>query len=164
MGKKLLMLLSLVLVLSFQAEAADQGGMKLESVSEVEVTIDNGSGKEEIIRVNTSEANVVPGDTVILTNYYDNGGDKPADDVVLTNPIPEQMVYLAGSAEGEGSKIEFSVDQGKSWDRPENLKVKDEEGKERVAEAADYTNIRWTFVESIAKGGAGRVSFKAKVK
>lgn len=164
MKKRILTVLSMLALLSLQAMAADKGAIELKSVSEVEVTVKNEKGEKEVKRVEASKANVTPGDTVIFTNHYTNRGDKPASDVVLTNPVPEYMVYTDGTADGSGTKIEFSVDKGKSFAPAGKLKVRDAEGKERPATAADYTHIRWTFEGALAKGATGSVSFRAKVK
>lgn len=164
MAKKMLIMLSLLLLLSAQYAVAEQGGIELKSVSEVEITVQNDKGEDEILRVDTAMANVTSGDTVIFTNYYENRGDTSMDDVVLVNPVPEHMIYVAGTAEGVGTTVEFSVDQGQSYNTAEKLIIKDEEGKERVADATDYTHIRWIFAGSIGKGGDGNVSFRAKVK
>lgn len=138
--------------------------VELKSVAEVEVTVKNEKGEKEVKRVAADKANVTPSDTVIFTNYYTNKGDKPATDVVITNPVPDNMVYVDKTAEGKEAKIEFSVDKGKSYGLPEKLVVKDKDGKERAATGADYTNIRWTVKKPVVKGGAGSVSFRAKVK
>jgi uncharacterized repeat protein (TIGR01451 family) len=164
MIKKMLVMLFLLLGLASQAEAADPPGVILKSGSEVEVTVQNDKGENEVILVDAAMANVVTGDTVIYTNYYENQGALAIEDVVLVNPVPEHMVYVAGSAEGEGTRVEFSVDQGKSYGAPEELKIKDADGKERGAGPADYTHIRWIFAGPIAKGEAGKVLFRAKVK
>ena len=164
MVKKILILFSLLLFMSFQAEAADKEMIELKSVSEVEVTVENDKAEQEVIRIDAAMANVTPCDTVIFTNYYANNGDLPADDVILINPLPEHMVYVGGTAEGKGTRIEFSVNQGENYGPPEELIIKDEEGKERIAVASDYTHIRWTFAGSIDKGDSGSVSFQAKIK
>ena len=164
MIKKILFVLSLLLLISFQAKAADNGIIELKSVSEVEITVENDKGEKVVSRVAAAMANITPGDTVIFTNYYSNPGDKEVDNVVLTNPVPKHMLYVDGSAEGKGTRIEFSVDQGQSYDLPEKLKMKAEDGKERAAGAADYTHIKWSLTGSIGGGGTGSVSFKAKVR
>lgn len=162
--KKMLFFLCIMLLLTIQAKAADKGTIELKSVSEVEVTVKNEKGEKEVKRVEAAKANVAPGDTVIFTNYYTNKGDKPASDVVITNPVPEHMLYLDGTAEGKGAKIDFSVDKGKTYAPAAKLKVKGTDGKERPAAATDYTNIRWTLEKPLEKGGKGSVSFRAKVK
>lgn len=164
MRKKILIVLSVLMLLSFQAMAADKGAIDLKSVSEVEVMIDNDKGETEVKRVEAAEVNVTPGDVVIFTTYYANNGTQPVADLVINNPMPEYMLYIDGTAEGRGTKSEFSVDQGKSFGAPDKLKIKGEDGKERSAGPADYTHIRWTRSEPLPAGGKGSVSFRAKVK
>jgi len=164
MTKKMLIALSMLLILSSSVMAVDKGPIELKSVAEVEITVTNSKGEKEIKRVEASKANITPGDTVIFTNYYINKGDKPATNVVIINPVPEHMVYVENSAEGKDAKIEFSVDNGKSYALPQNLVIKGKDGKERPATASDYTHIKWTIEKPIEKGAKGSVSFKAKVK
>jgi len=164
MRKKILVVLSMLMLLSFQAKAADQGDIRLTSVSEIEVAITNDKGEEEVIRLEAAQVNVAPGDTVIFTTYYANNGTQPAADMVINNPMPEYMRYMSGTAEGRGTKIEFSVDQGKSFGAPDTLKVTGEDGKERPSGPSDYTHIRWTLSDPLPAGEKGSVSFRAKVE
>lgn len=164
MRKKILTVLSMLMLLSLQAMAADKGAVELKSVAEVEVTIKNDKGEKEVKRVEAAKAKVVPGDAVIFTTYYSNNGKEPASDIVINNPLPEHMLYIDGTAEGSGTKIEFSVDKGKSFGAPDKLKIKGGDGKERPAGPADYTHIRWTLSKPLPPEGKGSVSFRAKVK
>jgi len=164
MRKKILSVLSMLLFLSPQAMAAGQGAIELKSAAEVEVTIKNDKGEMEVKRVEAAKANVTPGDAVIFTTYYSNNGQEPASDIVINNPVPEHMFYIDGTAAGSGTKIEFSVDKGKSFGVPDKLKIKGVDGKERPAGPADYTHIRWTLSKPLPPEGKGSVSFRAKVK
>jgi len=161
-------IIRVVMVLALLAPAAawaqQKGGITIKSLSEIEVKQKNAEGKEEVKRVDATRTKVLPGEAVIYTNYYAYNGDKPATDVVIKNPVPEHMVYLEGTAAGKGTRIEFSVDKGKTYGAADKLKVKSADGKERRASAADYTNIRWTIETPLQKGGKGSVSFSAKVK
>lgn len=164
MTNKFLTILSLLLLFALPLQAAEKGAIELKSTAEVEIAVKNDQGVVELKRVPAASTKVVPGDTVIFTNYYKNLGEKPAEGVVLGNPVPEHMVYITGSAEGQGARIEFSIDRGKRFGLPETLKVKEKNGEERLATAAEYTHIRWTLTGAIAKGEGGSVSFRAKVK
>jgi len=164
MRKKMLIVLSLLLFLSPQAMAADQGAIELKSAAEVEVTIKNDKGEKEVKRVEAAKANVTPGDAVIFTTYYSNNGQEPASDIVINNPVPEHMFYIDGTAAGSGTKIEFSVDKGKSFGAPDKLKIKGGDGKEKSAGPSDYTHIRWRLSKPLPPGEKGSVSFRAKVK
>jgi uncharacterized repeat protein (TIGR01451 family) len=155
--------IAVLLLLSAPALAQQKGGIVLTSVSEVEVTQQNAEGKKEVKRIDAALAKVVPGDTVIFTVSYANSGIKPADRVVVINPVPQHMTYLDKSAEGTGAAIEFSVDGGKSYAAPGKLMVA-AEGKQRSAAASDYTHIRWTISKPLAPGAKGSVSFRAVLK
>lgn len=147
---------------SGSAWAQQKGGIELTAVAEIEAEQVNKEGKKEIKRL--PAAKVLPGDEVIYTVYYTNAGREPAGEVVITNPIPQHMVYKEGSASGEGTVITFSVDSGKTYDVPENLTVRDADGKERRAEASEYTHIRWTLQKSLLQDAKGHVSFRAKLE
>lgn len=164
MTKRIVTVLSMLLLMSFQAMAADKGAIELKSVAEVEVMIKNDKGEHEIKRVEAAKANVVPGDVVIFTTYFTNNGKEAASDITINNPMPEHMLYIEGTAEGNGTKIGFSVDAGKSFYAPDKLKIKGDDGKERAAGPSDYTHIRWTLSKPLPSGGKGSVSFRAKLK
>lgn len=164
MKSKVAIVLSMLLFLSLPAIAAGKGAIELKSVAEVEVAAKNENGEKVVKRIEAAKANVLPGDAVIFTTYYTNNGKEAASDIVINNPMPEHMLYIDGTAEGSGAKIEFSVNKGHSFGSPESLKVKDDKGKERPAGPSDYTNIRWTVSKPLAPGGKASVSFRAKVK
>ena len=103
---------------------------------------------------------VTPGDRLLFVLSYSNGGDKPATDFVVTNPVPDAVVY--SEAEGEGALV--SVDGGKSWGDLQALKVRASDGAERTAQPADVTHIRWTFSKPIPAGQTGKLSFRGVVK
>lgn len=162
--KKALFILAMLIFTATHAVAADKSPLELVSVNEVDITVKNSKGVDEVQRVDAAKAKVVPGDTVIFTTRYSYAGGKPATDVVITNPMPEHMIYTDGTAEGKGTRIEFSADKGASYAPAGKVKIKDAKGKERVAAAADYTHIRWVFKGALEKGAKGEVFFRAKVK
>ncbi len=164
MKRTVISILVALLLLPAAARAQQKGSVELKSIAEVEVTKTNAKGEKEVKRVDTAKAKVVPGDMVIFTTTYTNIGKQPADKVVITNPVPEHMDYLDKSAEGKGAKIDFSVDKGKSYETPDKLMVTDAQGKTRKARPADYTTIRWTLIKPVPPGGAGSVSFRAKLQ
>lgn len=164
MKRKVIIALALALTIPITAFAAGPGSIELRSSAEVEIEVINEKGEKEIKRVGAEEAEVYPGDEVIFTTHYRNIGKKPADNVVITNPVPKHMTYVGKSAEGKGTKIVFSIDGGKKYDNPSNLKIKTMDGKERVASPADYTHMRWVFMSDLKKGEKGSVSFRAKLK
>lgn len=151
------------LLLPAPAPAQKKAGIVLTSASEVEVVKQNAGGKKEVKRVDAAKAAVVPGDTVFFTVSYANTDTKPADRVIVINPVPEHMTYVDKSAGGTGTVIDFSIDGGKTYAAPGKLTVM-ADGRQRPATAADYTHIRWTLKQPLVPGGKGNVSFKAMLK
>jgi uncharacterized repeat protein (TIGR01451 family) len=144
------------------AWSQEKGAVELKAVAEMETEVISDNGQKEIQRV--PAAKVVPGDVVIYTIRYTNNGTEAAEDFVITNPVPEHMVYLPTSAKGENSEITFSVDGGNSYDIPENLTTTDSEGRQIPAKVSAYTHIRWTMNEPIAPGQTGSVNFEAQLE
>lgn len=163
MAKRIMSCFFFLMLLSSPADA-QKGGLTLQMTAEKEIIVVNEKGEKEIKRIPVSTATVLPGDELIYTIYYENTGKEPATDAVIANFFPENMLYTNGSAEGKGTKIEFSVDKGKAFGAPDKLKIKGADGKERNAGPSDYTDIRWTLTKPLAPGEKGRVSYRAKVK
>ncbi len=135
----------------------------LESKVEVEVEVVNDKGEKVITLRDAGVSVVVPGDDVIFSTMYSNKGTDTAENVSITNPIPQGMTYIEGSATGKAAVVIFSVD-GKNYMKPEELKIFDEEGKEQTARVSDYTHIRWVITGGIQPGASGTVRFRAKLE
>ena len=153
------LLLAAVLALPGAALAA---GLELKSEALQDVAVKGKDGKVQKKR--QAVTNAVPGSEIIYVITYRNGGAKPAADVVINNPVPPQMVYVAGSAEGAGTRAEVSVDGGKQFGALEALQVKGADGKPRAARAEDVTHLRWTVQTAIAPGKEGSVTYRALVR
>jgi len=136
-----------------------QGQVQLKSVAEVEVERFNPEGKKEVQRIKASK--VLPGNEVIFTTYYENTSEEVAENAMITNPVPEHMIYTENSARGKGTRITFSVDGGKTYDTPAKLFIYDASGRKFPARAQDYTHIRWSFGDPLQPGAKGEVSFRA---
>ena len=163
MMRILVFVFTLILIYS-PAKAESKGNIELKSVAEVEVTVKNDRGEKETKRVDAATTDVSPDATVIFTTHYTNIGKQPVTGVFITNPVPANMVYLDGTAEGAGTKIEFSVNNGKTYGLPKDLKLTDSKGKEKTAKAEEYTHIQWTLSGPLEPKGKGNVSFRAKLK
>ncbi len=107
---------------------------------------------------------VVAGDEIIYTLEVRNAGPAAVDDFTFTTPIPEHMVYVADSAVAPGADVSYSVDGGRSYDAPGNLKVHGANGKQRPAVAADYTNIRWIMRNRLKRGSMALARFRAVLR
>ena len=102
---------------------------------------------------------VVPGDKLVFVLQYQNKSGAPANNFVVTNPLPNAVTFQA--ALNDGAVV--SVDGGHSWGMLATLKVKDG-ATLRNANAADVTHIRWTFTKPIPAGSAGKLMFRGIVR
>ena len=107
-------------------------------------------------------AKVVPGNHVIYTITAHNQCSKPVDKVVVNNPVPEHLSYVADSATGPGTEISYSVD-GRVFGKPGALMVKEADGSQRPARDEDIRSIRWVFTGALAPGHAARPAVRIQM-
>ena len=149
-------------VFAGHADAQDKGHIELTTVAEIEKVVVNETGEKETMLV--PAAKVLPGDEVIYRITYRNISDKPVENIVITDPVPEHMFYKGGSASGEGMEITFSIDGGKTYDTPDKLIKTLDDGSKVMAEASEYTNISWAMKRDLQPGEKGEVSFWAELE
>ncbi len=159
MKKVIFSMIGLLLMGVVSAQAA---GLELikEVFQEVEVKGPDGKIEKKMVLADT----VVPGTEIFYVITYKNKGDKPAEKVVITNPIPKELDYISASEEKSGAAIDVSVDEGKIYNKLERLNITGSDGKVRSARAADVTHVRWTLPSNVGAGQEGKVSFKARLK
>jgi uncharacterized repeat protein (TIGR01451 family) len=165
MKKTIGLLVLSILLPAWSASAVDAAGspaLEIKATAEVDVTIKKADGSEEVKRVPATR--VPPGEAVIYTVSARNTADKPASDVIVTDPIPEHMEYVDGSVSADGTRVTFSVDGGKTFAAKEALRVRGTDGELRAALPADFTHIRWQFEKPLAPGETRAVSFRARVE
>lgn len=107
---------------------------------------------------------VVPGDEVVYAITYKNMGKQPTDDVVITNLIPQHMQFRPGSARTSKAEVKYSVDGGRSFKKPADLKVRTADGRVRRASSSDYTHIQWRLKQPLSPGKHGVLGYRATLK
>lgn len=147
-----------IVLLLLAVSAVAQTHLDVQTTVQKEEVFVNAAGEQDKRLV--SAERVVPGETVFYTITFTNISDDTADNVVITNPIAENLLYLDGSASGEGMDIEFSADGGASFASAADLIVT-ENGTSRVATAEDITHVRWVMRNDLAAGAQGIARFAA---
>lgn len=143
------------------AQNAAPAGITQKTLGELETRNEQGG----IVRYTLTPADhVVSGDRVVYTVEIHNGTAHPIESAVAISPIPERMSYLADSAAGPGCDIDFSVDGGVSFGKPQALTIKLPAGQTRPATAADYTHIRWKMKFALQGGSTAYARFRAILK
>lgn len=151
-------LLALGLAVAVPAMAAIE--LKSEAFREVDAT--DKQGKK--IRKLEALTRAVPGQEILYILTYRNTGKEVASNVVVNNPLPKELTYVAGSATGKNTRFEVSVDGGKKFAVLEKLTIRQADGSLRPAIAADVTNLRWTVITPIKAGENGSVMYRTVLK
>lgn len=154
-----IVLTTLLLPLLAAANAAPKGGcIVLTTAAEQEqsVTAADGSRSTQIVPA----ARVVPGTEVVWSTTAHNTCPKPAENVVINQPVPEHMVFVADSAVGGGAQITLSVD-GKDYLPAGQLTARNADGSARPARATDVRYVRWTLSSVIAPQSEFAARFRA---
>jgi uncharacterized repeat protein (TIGR01451 family) len=147
------------LVITAIAQAQSIADHIVTSVS-AEVAVRSADHGAPMLKLQAAER-VVPGDVLVYTVEVRNAGQYAAESPVIIQPVPNHMMYLADSAVGPGVDVDYSIDGGHTFDRPENLKVP---GAARHASATDYTHIRWHLRNRLKPNSIAYVRFRAQVK
>ena len=149
----------LTLCLGLAVPAAAEVEIQVKAEKEIEMVSDEGVPTIERVAADR----VVPGDEVIYTISYRNESEEPAENVRITNPIPDHLTFTGVDGGSERTAVTYSVD-GLHYDVAENLTIVDALGTPRRAETSDFTHVRWTILEPLSPGEAGAVGFRAELQ
>lgn len=143
------------------APAHQAGCIELSTIAEQEksVTAADGTVSKQIMPA----ARIVPGSEVIWTTTAHNVCKKPAEKVVIDQPVPEHMLFVADSAIGGGTQIFLSVD-GHDFKTARDLTVRNGDGSSHPAGAADVRVVRWALDGAIAPQDSLSVRYRATVQ
>ena len=150
------------LAMVFSAVArADEGAIRFTNKAFKQVITTTPKGEKKIDYVEPGL--VLPGDVILYQITFENISDQVVNDIVINNPIANNSRYRDGSASGKHTDITFSVD-GKTFSKPDSLKVRDASGKVWPAKPGDYTAIRWAYKKPLKPGEKSTVSYKTEIR
>jgi uncharacterized repeat protein (TIGR01451 family) len=105
------------------------------------------------------------GDVVEYRLVFTNITGAPVNNIQFTDPLPEGMHYLQGTAgaDREDVDVEFSLDHGVSYsEQPMVEVVVDGQTELRPADPEDYTDIRWTVHGEVQPDGRVAAAFQVR--
>lgn len=106
---------------------------------------------------------VEPGEQVRYTLSFANEAPEAAENVALVMPVPSEVSYIEGSAQGPEGALLFSADAGQTFATRDALQVSDGDAM-RVATATEITHIKWQISAPVAPTETGAVRFSAVLK
>lgn len=129
-----------------------QPKVKLVLSAEKQIITMNAEGEQEITW-EALEGNVTvrPGDVLRYTLLSENAGDKPASELKISQPIPNQTAYVLDSARANGAKLTYSIDGGQTYSEQPMVEVTQPDGTVAMepAPAEAYTHVQWDYSESL---------------
>ena len=132
-------------------------GLLVEQRAEVVVSVELETG--EMVEERRPADLVRPGETVIYTVHYNNTLDDAAENIVLQMQVPDEMVFVAGSAEHAGVTTLYSFD-GETYAMWEELMAAGGDEAESVS-SAEVRAIKWVFTEPVQANTEDEISFRA---
>ncbi|WP_299408360.1 hypothetical protein [Acaryochloris sp. IP29b_bin.148] len=129
-----------------------QPQVKLVLGAEKQVITINAEGEEVISwEALEGQVSVQPGDVIRYTLNSENGGDNPANSLVVTQPVPEQTAYLADSARANGAALTYSIDGGETYSAQPMIEETQPDGSVKMvpAPAEMYSHVRWDYSETL---------------
>ena len=107
-----------------------------------------------------ADAPAAQSEQLIVNVRFSNSSDHVLDSLRITCPIPADLRYVQQTASAPGGDVLFSVDNGRTFGRPEELSMPTPDGI-RAADAADYTHVRWILRAPLDAGAVGVARFRA---
>ncbi|AFY37220.1 conserved repeat domain protein [[Leptolyngbya] sp. PCC 7376] len=147
--------------------ALEGADVQLNLVAEKQIITLNAEGEEVITWEDLgANAEVLPGETLRYTVSGDNLGNQDADNLVISQDIPEQMVYVLASAQTVNSAtITYSIDDGQTFVANPTIKVQQPDGSllEQPAPADMYTDVKWEFDNTLTPQLGVEASYEVQI-
>ncbi|MBE9008638.1 DUF11 domain-containing protein [Pseudanabaenaceae cyanobacterium LEGE 13415] len=149
------------------AQAINQPKVELKLIAKQRVIQKDTQGKEQVSwNVLTKDTMVQKGTVLRFQVVAKNAGDRPAQKLVVTQPIPRGTTYAANSATANGAELTYSTDGGKTFTANPMLQVALPDGRTEMkpAPVESYSHVRWTFEKAIAPKNTLEVTYDVSVR
>lgn len=149
-------------------QTLDRPQVKLALTVEQQVVEQNQQGKQTVLwKAMEGKVAVKPGNVLRYSVKGQNVGNAAAKNLIITQPIPRQTVYIVGStSNSNNAKATYSINNGKSFVENPTVQVKLPDGtvKTRSAPAEAYTHVRWTVSKALSPKAGVSAEYQVKVR
>jgi uncharacterized repeat protein (TIGR01451 family) len=152
--KRLGLILAIMTTFATRAVATEAVELRTQLIAEVRETLNT---QDRPLYRMVPASRLSQGQVVYYTVRITNPTPVFANNVVVSQRVPDNTLYMEDSATGPGAEIEFSVDGGVAFARAEDLKLDD--GTRAPPER--YTHIRWRLRNPLAPGSVALARFRA---
>jgi uncharacterized repeat protein (TIGR01451 family) len=113
------------------------------------------------------QVTVKPGDVLKFTVVGHNVGNKAAQNMAITQPIPNGTVLVANTTQASTTaNVTYSIDRGQTFVANPMVKVKLANGQtvEQPAPIATYTHVRWQLTNALGANHHVDASYQVAVR
>ena len=152
--KRLGLILTFMTTFATGALASEAVELRTQLIAEVRETL---NAPDRPVHRMVPASRLSQGQVVYYTVRISNPTPVFANNVVVSQRVPANTIYMERSAVGPAADIDFSIDGGITYARPEELKLDD--GTRAPPER--YTHIRWRLRNPLAPGAVALARFQA---
>ncbi len=118
---------------------------------------------EEMVSVET--VSVLPGELLVWQLQVRNASDRNLRNVSTDGLVPRGTAFVAGSARADGAALLYSIDGGRTFSpQPMVRVIENGVERERPADPATYTNIRFVWSGSHPAGATRLARYQTRVR
>ena len=123
----------------------------------------SSDGSEKTIPIEQQQP--APGQTIRYLIVASNGGSDAAKYFSSVGKIPTGTSYVPGSAQAPAARVEFSLDNGKTWAAKPTVAVHTPQGDvRRAADPGSYTAVRYVADAALAAKSSETFAYSVRVK
>lgn len=149
------------------AQTLNQPKVELQLIAKQKVVQKDTQGKEQVSwNVLTKDTTVQKGTILRFQVVAKNTGDRSAEKLVVTQPIPKGTTYTIGTATPSEAELTYSIDNGKTFAANPMVQVALPDGRTEMQPAPPeaYSHVRWAFTKSIAPKNGLEITYDVSVR
>jgi uncharacterized repeat protein (TIGR01451 family) len=149
------------------AQSINQTEVELKLIAKQKQVQKDARGKEQVTWNELKQDTLVKKGTVLRFQVIGkNTSDRPAEKLVVTQPIPKGTIYSLNSAIKGDAELTYSIDEGKTFSENPMMLVTLPDGRTGMqpAPADTYSHLRWVFDRAIAPKSAVEMSYEVSVR
>ncbi|MBD1842102.1 hypothetical protein H6F89_01485 [Cyanobacteria bacterium FACHB-63] len=149
------------------AQNLNQPRVELRLIAKQKLVRKNAQGKEQVAWDELTKDTMVQKGTMLRFQVVaKNTGDRAAEKLVITQPVPKGTIYEIGTAIPSGAELSYSIDGGKTFSANPLVQVTLPDGRTemQLAPAEAYSHVRWTFDRPIAPKNGLEITYDVSVR
>lgn len=149
------------------AQSLNQPKVELRLIAKQKLVQKDVQGKEQIVWNELPKDTVVQKGTILRFQVVArNTGDRAAEKLVITQPVPKGTIYAIGTATEGSAKLSYSIDGGKTFSDNPMVQVTLPDGRTEMKPAPPetYSHLRWTVAKPIAPKNGLEMTYDVSVR